>query len=556
MKKKLLSAVLVVSMVAFALVGCSDGTTTESASVSTETSTGEVAAEETTAEDTVAESSGKDTLVVGLNSDITSLDPAYAYDHTTNQVVNQITEGLLTFDENGVMQPKLCKEWEAVDATTYVYQIRDDVTFSDGTPMTMDDVLFSVKRHMDPEVASYVAWFYDKVESIEQTGDWELTVKLSEPDASWQYAFATTAGHIISKAYYEEHADTFGTPEGGILGTGAYVFNSWVTGSEIVLDYNENYWAGETPDVKHIDFQIIEEETTRVTAMVNGQIDFTLDPPTELLSQLEESENVSLSEVPAWSVLYLAMNCQKAPFDDVNVRKAISYAIDKDALYASMLTKEGTTANNSIPFSSSLYGAAADSWNTFAESAVEYSGDIEKAKECLAASAYPDGFDCTLYVNTNSLRNSIALYVQQALKEIGINVNIETRSGDEMITIQFGSNERDYDMAIVKWEADYPDPSGNIYPLFYSGNAGEGGANTCNYQNPEFDALIEDELASTDLDVRTSDMQEALKILAEDAPAVIFYYPVKRVAMSSSVSGFNVNASMIWNFYIKDMKLQ
>lgn len=504
----------------------------------------------------VAESEEKDTLIVGLNSDITSLDPAYAYDHTTNQVVNQITEGLLTFDADGVMQPKLCESWEIVSPTTYVYQIRDDVTFSDGTPMTMEDVLFSVTRHQDPEVASYVEWFYSSVASIEQTGDWELTVELTEPDASWQYAFATTAGHIISKSYYEEHADNFGTPEGGILGTGAYKFTSWTTGSEIKLDYNENYWTGEVPDVKHIDFQIIEEETTRVTAMVNGQIDFTLDPPTELLADLENAPDVTLSDVPAWSVLYLAMNCQKAPFDDVNVRKAISYAIDKEALYQSLLTLEGTEANNSMPFSSALYGAAADSWSSYAETAVEQSGDMEKAKECMAASAYPDGFDCTLYVNTNSLRNSIALYVQQALKEIGINVSIETRSGDEMITIQFGSNAREYDMAIVKWEADYPDPSGNMTPLFYSGNASEGGANTSNYQNQEYDALIEQELASTDLEERTKLLQDACTILSEDNPAVIFYYPVKRIAMDSAISGFEVNASMIWNFYIKDMKLQ
>lgn len=549
MKKSLVSALLSAALVLSLLSGCSDGSA-GTGSAETPAAGTEAAVEET------AQASGKDSIVVGLNSDITSLDPAYAYDHTTNQVVNQITEGLLTFDAAGALQPKLCKSWEAVDATTYVYEIRDDVKFSDGSPMTMEDVMFSITRHQDPELASYVAWCYDSVDTIEQTGDWEITVKLAKPDATWQYTFATTAGHIISKSYYDEHKDTFGTPAGGILGTGAYTFTSWTTGSEIVLDYNENYWAQEVPDVKHITFEIIEEETTRVTAMVNGQIDFTLDPPTELLSQLEGASNVNLTEVPAWSILYLAMNCQKAPFDDVNVRKAISYAIDKEALYQSLLTKEGTEANNSIPFSSALYGTETESWTAFAETAVEYSGDLEKAKECLAASAYPDGFDCTLYVNTNSLRNSIALYVQQALKEIGINVAIETRSGDEMITIQFGSGQRDYDMAIVKWEADYLDPSGNLYPLFYSANAGEGGANTANYQNPEVDALIEEQLASIDLDERTKLMQDALTILAEDDPVVIFFYPVKRIAMNSAITGFEVNASMIWNFYIKDMKLQ
>ena len=545
--KKVLSTLLAAAMLCAGLAGCgaaSSGSASDGAPVTADT-----------AATAAAPSGAGDTITIGLNSDIVSLDPAFAYDHTTNQVVNQITEGLLTLDSDGVIQNKLCKSWQAMDPLTYVYDIRDDVKFSDGTPMTMDDVLFSVKRHMDTALASYLAWFFDNVESIEQTGDWQLTVKLSKPDASWQYAFASTAGHIISKAYCEAHPDDFGTPTGGILGTGAYVLDSWTTGSEIVLKANDNYWAGETPDAKTVDFQVIEDDTTRITAMVNGQLDLTLDPPTELLSQLESAGNVQLSEVPAFSVLYMAMNCQKEPFNDVNVRKAISYAIDKKALYDSMLTKEGTLANSSVPFSESLYGADAAAWKEFVPTVPECTADLEKAKAAMAASAYPDGFDCTLAVNNNSLRNSIALYVQQALKQIGINVTIETKSGDEMITVQFGSNGRDYDMAIVKWEADYPDPSGNVYPLYYSANASEGGANTCNYANPAYDALIDTELASTDLSERTASMESALNILAEDCPSVIFYYPVKRLAMNTRVTGFDVNASMIWNFYIKDIKL-
>ena len=550
--KKSFGLAMVIGLFCILLMGCGSTDSKSSAELTGSSSEGTTVLTSSTDETTVS-STQNDTLVIGLYSDIVSLDPAFAYDHVTNQVVNQITEGLLTLDSDGVIQPKLCSSWKAVDSTTYVYEIRDDVTFSDGTPMSMEDVLFSVKRHMDTELASYVAWFYDNVDSIEQTGDWELTVKLTQPDASWQYAFATTAGHIISKAYYDEHSDEFGTPTGGILGTGAYVFDSWTTGSEIVLKASDNYWTGEVPEVRTIDYQIIEDDNTRITAMANGQIDMTLDPPTELLSTLENSENVSLSDVPSFSVLYLALNCQKAPFDDVNIRKAIGYAIDKKALYDSMLTDEGTLANSSIPFSESLYGSEADSWSSYVSGVTECTGDLEKAKECLAESAYPDGYDCTLYVNTNSLRNSIALYIQQALKQIGINVSIETESGEEMISVQFGSSGRDYDMAIVKWEADYPDPSGNLYPLFYSKNAGEGGANTCNYQNTDYDALIDDELQSTDSEQRTNDMQKACSILSEEAPCVIFYYPVKRLAMSTRIQGYEVNASMIWNFYVKDI---
>ena len=229
MKKKIFSLIMAACVVMTA--GCGGNASTQTA--------------ESTDTQTVSSIADRDTLNIVLADEIVSLDPAYSYDNLTNQVVNQITQGLLYFDYSGQLQPQLCSSWEAVDSTTYVYQIRDDVCFSDGSPMTMEDVLFSLNRHMDEDVASYLAWMYANVDSIEQTGDWEITVHLSVPDAAWQYAFATTAGHIISKEYYEANAEQFGQPGVGVIGTGPYVLDSWTTGSEIKLTYNENYWDKE-----------------------------------------------------------------------------------------------------------------------------------------------------------------------------------------------------------------------------------------------------------------------------------------------------------------------
>ena len=517
MKRKLLSAVLAASMLALTACGGA-GQTQESETSAVQESVTE--ATQTNASEESKEEGGdiasRDTLNIALADEIVSLDPAYSYDNLTNQVVNQITQGLLYFDYSGQLQPQLCSSWEAKDATTYVYQIRDDVNFSDGTPMTMEDVLFSLNRHMDEEVASYLAWMYANVESIEQTGDWELTVHLSTPDAAWQYAFATTAGHIISKAYYEAHADQFGQPGVGVVGTG--------------------------PDAN-----------TQATALANGQADYMFDPPTEMLDTIRQSEDMDVTEVDGWTVLWMAMNCQSGPFSDVNVRKAVAYALDKDALYEGVLTENGSYAKNGMPFSSALYGSEADSWNAYAETAVDEKNDLEKAKEYMAQSGYPDGFDCSLYINQDSIYNSIAVYVQAALSEIGINVTIETKSGDEMSNIQFGST-RDYDLAIVRWTADYPDVSGQLYPLFHSSNIAEGGGNTSCYSNEEVDRLLEEEVASIDVKERTALMQEALTIIANDTPMIGFDYPFKRVAMNKNLTGFEANASITWNFFAKDLK--
>ena len=538
MKKKIFSLIMAACVVMTA--GCGGNASTQTA--------------ESTDTQTVSSIADRDTLNIVLADEIVSLDPAYSYDNLTNQVVNQITQGLLYFDYSGQLQPQLCSSWEAVDSTTYVYQIRDDVCFSDGSPMTMEDVLFSLNRHMDEDVASYLAWMYANVDSIEQTGDWEITVHLSVPDAAWQYAFATTAGHIISKEYYEANAEQFGQPGVGVIGTGPYVLDSWTTGSEIKLTYNENYWDKENvPQFKNIDFKIITDANTQATTLASGQADYMFDPPTEMLDTIREAEKMSVTEVDGWTVLWMAMNCQSGPFSDVNVRKAVAYALDKDSLYEGVLTENGSYAKNGMPFSSALYGSESESWTAYAETAVDEKNDIEKAKEYLAQSAYPDGFECSLYINQDSIYNSIAVYVQSALSQIGIDVTIETKSGDEMSNIQFGST-RDYDLAIVRWTADYPDVSGQLYPLFHSSNIAEGGGNTSCYSNPEVDALLEAEVASIDMKERTELMQQALTIIANDTPMIAFDYPYKRVAMNSELTGFEANASITWNFFAKDLK--
>ena len=169
-----------------------------------------------------AGSAGK-TFTVALSEDIRALDPGLAWNYVTNQVTNQITEGLLTLDMNNNIVPELAKRWSQPDTLTYVYEVRDDIVFSYGTKMTMDDVVFSLERYRDPEGGTYFADFYADVESIAATGPWQLTIKLSKPSAVFKYIPAIGAGRIISKAYYEEHRDDFVTAQGGILATGPFV---------------------------------------------------------------------------------------------------------------------------------------------------------------------------------------------------------------------------------------------------------------------------------------------------------------------------------------------
>lgn len=559
MKKKKLKLLAVSALTAALLAGCSSDMFNSDSSGSSAAGSSE-AGESAEGGETAAQADSS-TLNVGLYSDIISLDSAFAYDFTTNPVVSQITEGLLYYDENNELQPYLCESWEEVDSTTYVYNIRSDVTFSDGTPMTMEDVLFSVNRYRDPELASYLLWMYDNVDTIEQTGDWQFTVKLTQPDALWKHTFATTAGMIHSKAYVESHPDDYGTAAGGVLGTGPYVYESWDVGNQITMSYNENWWnkeAGE-PQIKNINFLIITEDTTRVLASTSGQIDINLSQPVDMLSDLEEAEGVSLVQIPSWGLEFLSFNCAKAPFDDVNVRRAIACAIDNQSL-ADNVVKEFGTLCNSMPVPESLFLFEQDAWMEYQETCEDYDYDMERAKEFLAQSAYPDGFSCTITVDQKSITNSVALVVQQHLAQLGIEATIEKVSNDEVVALQFGSGidengVRPYDIAIFEWSSDFPDPSGVLTPLYMSTNAGDGGSNSCAYQNSEVDELLLAQASSTDDAERTQLMFQALDIINDEVPNYIWTHQNWLFGVNDRITGgiSQLTGSWFWNFYVKNI---
>lgn len=495
-----------------------------------------------------------DTLTWILTSDISSLDPSQAYDEVTNMCVNQITEGILNYGTDLSLVTNLAESWEIVDPTTYVYNMRSDIKFSDGKPMTMEDVLWSVERHRDPEVGSLLNWMFASVESVEQTGDWQMTVKLAYADATWQYTFATTAGHIIEKAAYEA--------DGSIVGTGAYRLGNWASGSQIVLERNEYFSTASDPIYfNKIVYNIIPEDTTRVEALVSGQADFALNPPYDMLDQLHAAEGVEVNMFETFGEDFLSMNTGRAPFNDANVRKAVASAIDLNAIYEGLL--QGTAAGSTgLPFGPALYGEEKSEWESYASTYNKYPADMEAAKAYLAASGYPDGFECELVVNESSIKNSIAAYIQSVLSELGIKVSINKMTDVETFAIQNGSvwdaanNTYDYDMAILTWYADYPDVAGSLVPLYLSSNAAPGGCNSSAYRNAQVDELLKKQLTLTDSAERSEIMRQALDIIGEDVPMVILSYPLQGALQSSELNDFGVNACYTWNIYARNMKRQ
>lgn len=501
-------------------------------------------------------------LVVGLQGDIVAVDPAFAYDFTANPVVCEITEGLLKFKDGETLEPNLAESWENPDPLTYIYNIRQDVTFQDGTPMTVEDVIFSMERIRNPETASYVGWMYGSVDTIEQTGDWQITVKLKQPDALWQYVPATTAGHVISKAYYEANAETFGKPEGGLLGTGPFKFVSWSTGSEIVMEKYDGYWdkANGGPYLDRLVFKILPEATTRVAGLQTGEVQALIGTdatPADQLPIVLGMDNVTVDFQDSYLTYFLAFNTQRPPFDNVKVRQALNYALDKVLLTQNLYAvPEAVSVAKAVDVMPRLWTFEQEKWQAAYDELPDYAFDMEKARQLLEESGVADQLNgMTITTDENPLTLGMALALQAAAAELGYQMEINKVTFQEIISLTFGG-ARDYDIASGAWGSDFPDPSGNLLPVFHSRNVGDGGSNFGNYKNEEVDKLLDEANALTDNAERTDLMVQAQKIIADESVWIVVLHPKQTFVLNNDYEGYTITPLWYWDAFAKDIKMK
>ncbi|MDR2785607.1 MAG: ABC transporter substrate-binding protein, partial [Treponema sp.] len=460
---------------------------------------------------------------------------------------------LIGLDSGNNIVPVLAKSWSQPDDLTYIYDVRDDIVFSDGSPLTMDDVLFSFERSRDPEGGTYFSDFFADVESFTVDGR-QFIIKLTAPSAVFKYVPTTGAGWVISKAYFEKQGDNFGTAAGGVIGTGPFMYQSWTSGQEIVLKKNPNYRDKEKLAANIFDtvvYKIIPDDTTRVIALQNGDVDFSINLPIDMLGQLSSSPNLTYHSIETYHVDSIGFNTQRPPFNDVNARRAVAHALNIPQLH-SVTVKDAGLAGGILPFGPGLYGADRAKWEEYIRNAPQYNYDLDEAKRLLAASAYPNGFTCDLVVSEESVNVDRSLFIQEALKALNITVEIHRMSGEEQDLHQngqvFDSNgKRDYDMLIGGWEADYPDLNGNIDVMFKGSQAGENGYNHAAYSRPDVDALIDLQRATLDPVKRFDIQKELMDIAVSDVPYIYLVYPNRPYVLNKKYTNLAITASWGWS---------
>lgn len=474
-----------------------------------------------------------------------SLDPILAFNYPENTVVANICEGLMMIQPDYSVAPNLAESFETQDGQTYVYQLRQGVTFWDGSPMTAQDVVYSLNRHVDPEEGSY--WSSDAVSgniaSIEATAETEVTVTLKTADWTFNSYMATPMGVVVSEEHRKATGEAYGTPQGGVMCTGPFSVADWNSGQSITLAKNEAYWnTDRIPKVAKLEIQFIVDPAAISNALVSGAIDGSYDVPLSAVSQLEQAGNGQL--VLGKSLQMLAIIATgDGPLGDPAVRRALWTATDQDALSATVFEGTARPAVSLVPDGGWSY---AD--DIFSAARAELPGaeaDVAKAKEILAEAKADLSETITIvYPSERSYYADMISELARAGKEIGLDVQPQG-----VPSAQFGAFFSDAEARaghgafVTTNYMDVPDPLVFLRTIVQDG----GSQNFSGYSNPEVEALL-DKAQTTASESERAELTAELEALAmQDMPWLPIVDPAVRLFISDRVTG--VPASFAYLYY-------
>lgn len=467
----------------------------------------------------VSASAGRTDIVVAVSSDIQSMDPAAGVDSPSALLNKHIYNGLVKIDENKQVVSDLAESFEMVDDVTYKFRLKEGVLFHNGEELKASDVKFTLERCKTmPRAMSNAA----AIDHVSVEGDYECTIHLSRPYPSLLYILNDTSMKILSEKAVTEAGDAYGEAP---VGTGPFKFKEWVPNDHWSLERFDDYFAGPAM-ASSITTRIIPEGSARCIALETGEVDVILNVDPTDADNIDANPDLELESHPAASVEYLAFNTQKEPLNDVRVRQAITYAINRQEFLDVIIEGRGEVATSFI--AKTLPG-----WN---EEVKPYPQDIEKAKALLAEAGYPDGLALKIYVS-GDVRSRSAQIAQAQLKQIGVELDINVY---EWGAFQDAINSGEHDLLILGWTNTTCDPEYSLAPLFHSKNCGAGG-NRAFLKDEMLDALIDAASMETDESLRLSTYKEIQSYLNEICPWVPLYTKYDMVGRRKDLNGFEYN---------------
>lgn len=486
-------------------------------------------------------------LVRGNGTEVATIDPHKSQGVPESHVIRDLLEGLVNQDGDGNTIPGVAESWETTDNKTFTFHLRKDAKWSNGDPVTAQDFVYSWQRAVDPATASPYAWYmeYTKMANAKdivagKKDKSELGVKavdantlVVELETAVPY-FVMMMGHTTMKpvhqATVEKYGDQWTKPE-HFVGNGAFSVDKWVVNERLVLKRNEQYWDNGKTVLNKVTFLPIENQVAEMNRFLSGEIDFTNELPTEHFKRLKKEHAEDVSVAGNLCSYYYIFNTKKAPFDDVRVRQAISYAIDRNIVTDAILAQGQKPAYFLTPEITAGFDPELPAYGKMSQKERN-----AEAARLLAEAGYgkDNPLNFKLLYNTSENHKKIAVALGSMWKKtLGLSVTLENQ---EWKTYLSSKDSGDFEVARAGWCGDYNEAS-SFLTLMKSNNTTGG----VHYDSAAYDQIIDKALNSTSEEERKALYLEAEKLMANDMPIAPIYQYVKSRLLNPHVGGFPIN---------------
>lgn len=514
---------------------------------------------------TDAPATGGKELAVQIGSNPETIDPALNSAVDAGNMLLYSHECLLTVDQNNQIAPGAAETYEpSEDGLTWTFHLRDGLKWSDGSPLTAKDFVYSWKRVCDPVVAApYAETVLGGVKgyaeaiggnldalAVSAPDDKTFVVELSTPCSYFPSLAAFATLSPVQQATVEANGDAWATKAETYIGNGSFYVAEWVPDSYILMKKNPNYWNASAVKLDSIKFLLIEDSNASYSAYQNSEALMIKDVPTEEIPSLQGNPEFHVE--PIIGTYYVDLNNQVEPFTNPLVRKALSLAIDRDYVANTLMQGTYTPASNFmgpgwVDTDGSSFMDNANGGKPYIDTA-NFEANLAEAKKLLAEAGYPDGKGLpafTYSINDAGYHKVVAEYLQQAWAELGVTVNVEVVEWSSFTPMR---RSGDYQSSRDGWVGDYSDPS-NMLGILVSTN----GNNNAQYHSADFDAAMAEAQTTTDVAKRSAALHKAEDILMNDAGVVPIAYYNDFWLQSDKITGSWHSPYGYWFFMYADI---
>jgi peptide/nickel transport system substrate-binding protein len=473
------------------------------------------------------------TFRLGVAGDALTVDPIASSDNPSIWTELLIYDQLVRPSRDGTkLEPGIAKSWTvSPDGKEFRFNLREDAKFSDGEPVTAADVAFSLKRAAGEK--SEWGRFFRPITSYEVLDDHTIVMKLEKPFTPILNNLAMFSASILpAKLVEQQGAAFFDHP----VGSGPFILKSWSRGQKQDLVKNPNYWEKGKPALDGATIEVVPEDNARVLKLKAGELDAIIGLPFNQAEALKSDPNVEVGVASVFRIDLVQLNTTKKPFDNLAVRQALNYAVDKDAIIKGILRGNAEPAISSIPVMAYH--------NTDLK---PYRLDLDKAKALLAQGGVPNGFKTTMLVPAGDLTaRQLASAIQASLKKIGVDVELQTIEGSSQFSTTKSGN---FEMSLSYATSDTIDPDQLVG--FTAVNPERANAFHTQWKSERVNELYALERTTLDGPERGKQFKEIEALVHEGAPFIFLHTPSEPYASRKNVSGFEVLPTA--NYSLKDV---